>query len=60
MCGPVVTEPAPATPGVITDWPAEVARLGKVVRALMDRAERSTRAQGSDYNQFQAGVMLEE
>lgn len=39
---------------------AEIARLNKVVRALMDRAERSTRAQGSDFSLFQTGIMLED
>jgi len=39
---------------------AEVARLNKVVRALMDRAERSTNVQGSDFSLFQSAVMLEE
>ena len=39
---------------------AEVARLNKVNRALMDRAERSTRVQGSDYGMFQTTIMLEE
>ena len=38
----------------------EVARLNKVVQALMDRAERSTQSLGSDFNLFQATVMLEE
>lgn len=39
---------------------SEVARLNKVVRALMDRAERSAQGQGSDYSQFQTAIMLEE
>lgn len=38
----------------------EIARLNKIVRALMDRAERSTSAQGSDFSLFQTAVMLEE
>jgi diguanylate cyclase (GGDEF)-like protein/PAS domain S-box-containing protein len=38
----------------------EVARLNKIVRALMDRAERSANSQGSDYSRFQATVMLED
>lgn len=37
-----------------------MARLTKVVQSLMDRAERSTAGQGSDFNLFQATVMLEE
>lgn len=43
-----------------SDWPAEIARLNKIIRALMDRAERSTSAQGSDFSLFQTAVMLEE
>lgn len=43
-----------------TDWPAEVARLRKINRVLMDRAERSANAQGSDFSLFQTTVMLEE
>ncbi len=38
----------------------EIRRLEKVVRVLMDRAERSTRSQGSDFDLFQMTVMLEE
>ena len=39
---------------------AEVVRLRKIVNALMDRAERSTNGQGSDFSLFQTTVMLEE
>jgi diguanylate cyclase (GGDEF)-like protein/PAS domain S-box-containing protein len=39
---------------------AEIARLNKVTRALMDRAERSTRVQGSDFGMFQTTIMLED
>jgi len=42
------------------DWPAESARLNKIIQALMDRAERNTSAQGSDFSRFQATIMLEE
>jgi len=38
---------------------AEIVRLNKVVRALMDRAESATNAQGSDYGLFQTTVMLQ-
>ena len=38
----------------------ENARLHKVNRALMDRAERSTSAQGSDFSLFQTAIMLED
>ncbi|OHC67642.1 MAG: hypothetical protein A2045_10370 [Rhodocyclales bacterium GWA2_65_20] len=39
---------------------AEIARLNKVIQALMNRAERSTNAQGSDFGLFQTTIMLEE
>lgn len=39
---------------------AEIARLNKIVKALMDRAERSTSAQGSDFGRFQTAIMLED
>ncbi len=39
---------------------AEVARLKKVVQALMNRVERGTSAQGSSFNLFQTTVVLEE
>lgn len=42
------------------DWPAEVARLNKVIRSLIGRAERSTSIHGSDFGEFQTAVMLEE
>ena len=38
---------------------AEIARLGRVNNALMDRAERSTRLHGSDFGVFQTTLMLE-
>jgi sugar diacid utilization regulator len=37
----------------------EIVRLNKVVRALMDRAESVSSAQGSDYGLFQTTVMLQ-
>lgn len=52
-----MADPAPAK--APTDWPAEVARLNKIVRALMDRAERSTTVQGSDFGLFQTAIQLE-
>jgi diguanylate cyclase (GGDEF)-like protein/PAS domain S-box-containing protein len=39
---------------------AEIVRLNKVVKALMDRAERSTSMQGSDFGRFQTAIMLED
>ncbi len=38
----------------------EIARLNKIINALMDRAERSTRVQGSDFSMFQTTIMLED
>lgn len=38
----------------------EIARLNKVVTALMNRAERSASGQGSDFGMFQTTVMLEQ
>jgi two-component system NtrC family sensor kinase len=37
----------------------EIARLNKIIKALMDRAERSMSAQGSEFGLFQSTVMLE-
>jgi diguanylate cyclase (GGDEF)-like protein/PAS domain S-box-containing protein len=39
---------------------AEIERLNKIIKALMNRAERSTEIQGSDFSLFQTAVMLEE
>lgn len=38
----------------------EILRLQKVIRALMDRAERSTNMLGSEFNVFQTAILLEE
>ncbi len=38
----------------------EIARLKKMVEALMNRAERSTSARGSDFSLFQTAIMLED
>ena len=38
----------------------EIVRLNKMVNALMNRAERSTSAQRSDFGMFQTAVMLED
>ncbi len=38
----------------------EIVRLKKVIGALMDRAERSSSVQGSDFSLFQTAIMLEE
>ncbi|PPJ48886.1 sensor domain-containing diguanylate cyclase [Rhizobium sp. KAs_5_22] len=38
----------------------EIVRLNKIVKVLMDRAERSATMQGSDFSIFQTTVLLEE
>jgi len=38
----------------------EIVRLNKIVNALMNRAERSSSAQRSDFGMFQTAVMLED
>jgi diguanylate cyclase (GGDEF)-like protein/PAS domain S-box-containing protein len=38
----------------------EIVRLNKIIKALMDRAERSTNAQGSEFSLFQTTIMLQE
>lgn len=38
----------------------EIVRLNKIVRALMDRAERSTMASSSDFSLFEMAVTLED
>ena len=55
-----MTDAAAAPAAGPRDGPAEVARLKEIIRALMDRAERSTSMQGSDYGAFQAAIMLED
>lgn len=42
------------------DLAAENARLKEIVQALMDRAERSTMAHGSDFSRFQTMIMLQD
>ena len=37
---------------------AEIVRLNKVTKALMDRAERSTGCQNSEFGMFQTTIML--
>ena len=55
--------PDPRMPSASHDEQAlrgENARLNKMIRALMDRAERSTSVQGSDFSLFQTAILLEE
>ena len=46
--------------GDVAGLDSEINRLNKIIRVLMDRAERSTSVQGSDFSLFQATIMLEE
>jgi diguanylate cyclase (GGDEF)-like protein/PAS domain S-box-containing protein len=39
---------------------AEIARLNKIVQALMDRAERNASIQGTDFNLFHTAITLED
>lgn len=39
---------------------AEITRLNKIIQALMNRAERNTSIQGSDFNLFQTAITLED
>jgi diguanylate cyclase (GGDEF)-like protein/PAS domain S-box-containing protein len=39
---------------------AEIARLNKIIHALMNRSERNASIQGSDFNLFQTAVTLED
>lgn len=39
---------------------AEIVRLNKIIQALMNRAERSSRIQGSAFNLFETAVVLED
>jgi diguanylate cyclase (GGDEF)-like protein/PAS domain S-box-containing protein len=38
----------------------EIERLNKIIRALMDRAERTANMQGSDFNLFHTAITLED
>lgn len=55
--------PDPSQLGEIPDAQApeaEIARLNKVVQALMNRSESATRAPGSSYGLFQTTIVLQE
>jgi diguanylate cyclase (GGDEF)-like protein/PAS domain S-box-containing protein len=47
-------------PDQVDDLKAEIARLNKIIQALMNRAERNTSIQGSDFNLFQTAITLED
>ncbi|MBA3021553.1 MAG: diguanylate cyclase [Propionicimonas sp.] len=55
-----MTEPGSPLASAQPAWAAESVRLNKIIQALMDRAERNTGAQGSDFSIFQTTIMLEE
>jgi diguanylate cyclase (GGDEF)-like protein len=56
-----MAEPASCPSGANNEaLQAEIVRLNKVVRSLMDRVERATSLQGSDFNLFQTTILLEE
>jgi diguanylate cyclase (GGDEF)-like protein/PAS domain S-box-containing protein len=42
------------------DLRAEIGRLNKIIQALMNRAERNTTVQSSDFNLFHTTIVLEE
>jgi diguanylate cyclase (GGDEF)-like protein/PAS domain S-box-containing protein len=42
------------------DLQAEIVRLNKIIQALMNRAERNSSLQGSDFNLFQTAITLED
>lgn len=42
------------------DLHKEIARLNKIIQALMNRAERNSSIQGSDFNLFQTAITLED
>ncbi len=55
--------PEQAQPASTTDkqdLQAEIVRLNKIIRALMNRAERNASLQGSDFNLFQTAITLED
>lgn len=44
----------------LQDLHAEITRLNKIIQALMNRAERNSSLQGSDFNLFQTAITLED
>lgn len=55
-----MAEPTPTSGEDQSVGAGEVARLNKIIKVLMDRAERDTSAQVSDFGMFQTTIMLEE
>ncbi len=54
-----MSEPTPQPLSTETELRAEVTRLNKMVRSLMDRAEKATSAASNDFSLLQATVVLE-
>lgn len=50
----------PGSAAQIAELKDEIARLNKIIAALMDRAEASSGAQNSDFGLFQTAIMLED
>ncbi|PKN87507.1 MAG: hypothetical protein CVU51_05490 [Deltaproteobacteria bacterium HGW-Deltaproteobacteria-1] len=50
----------PASGANEQDLQAEIARLNKIIQAMMNRSERNASIQGSDFNLFQTAVTLED
>ena len=55
-----MSEQKPVSGSNERDLQAEIARLNKIIQALMNRAERNASIQGSDFNLFQTAVTLED
>jgi diguanylate cyclase (GGDEF)-like protein/PAS domain S-box-containing protein len=55
-----VSESAAPMDEEVSELRAEIARLHKIIEALMNRVERSANSWGTDFSVFQTTVMLEE
>lgn len=56
----LASPPASNSPTNQAEWLAERARLNKIIQVLMDRAERISNAQDSDFSMFQSTIILED
>lgn len=54
-----MSDSGPITSPENQDWPAEVARLNKIISALIGRAERGANVEASDFSLFETAVILE-
>ena len=52
--------PPPAASDEVLALKSEIARLNKIIGALMDRAEHSASIQSSDFSLFQTTILLED